>query len=330
MWMLKPSPARAIVVICLAAAQLAWAPTSFGGTVPVLKLTYSEIKLTSNDGNVFALGFMPGEVSKLYWGAGDRGAAHLYTYDSGSRTTAESTGVIPPSFLPSGLTWSPDGRQAALVRGPVLKLVGINHPNTQNLFLGTGQWGSMFWTPNHSILTACASDPGSARRLCAIDTSTGFVTALVAAGEGSVYAVGYVEGANKVIYERWDPSEAPNPVHLYSASIFSDHVGNLMPLAYPDIHSEGYVTVTPDGAYGVTIGQSSQAKSAGTDIYLGYFGSGDWVRVPSPAGWGKPAMAVLSSDHRHLVVVTTDGKTTYRLWLGDVPDKLLDLEDMLH
>jgi hypothetical protein len=313
-----------MALICVAVAQLTWLPASHADNISTATLVYREIKFTGNSGRVFALGFMPSEAGKLYWSVDQGGVAHLYTYDIGSSTVTGLTQVIPSSFLPSSFTWSPDGRQVALIRGLVLKLVGINVHTTQNLFLGVGQWGPMFWTPNHSILTACAPDARVAHKLCAIDTSTGFVTALVAPGEGSLYAMGYIEGANKLIYERWNPGEAPNPVHLYSASIFSDHVGNLIPLSYPDIRGEGYLSVTPDGSYGVTIGQLMQAKGKDPDIYLGDFSTGNWMRVPSPAGWGTPAMAVLSPDHRHLVVTTADGKGGYRMWLADVPGRLLD------
>ncbi|HEX4300768.1 MAG TPA: hypothetical protein VH327_07845 [Gammaproteobacteria bacterium] len=320
----KSFPLRAIAWACLAVAQLVWLPTVRADGIPVAPIVYKEIKLAGNSGNVFALGFMPFEAGKLYWTTDEGGMAHLYTYDLGSQAAVELDAVIPPSFLPSGFVWSPDGRQAAMIRGPALKLVGIGVRATHNLFLGTGQWGPMFWTPNRSILSACAPDAQVSRRLCAVDTSTGLVTVLAAPGEGSVYAVGYIEGVNKVIYERWNPGEAPNPVHIYSASIFSDHVGNVMPLAYPDISGQGYLTVTPDGRYGVTIGQATQAKGKISDVYLGDFSTGNWTRVSSRADWGQASMAVLSPDHRYLVVATPDGKGGYRLWLADVPDKVFD------
>lgn len=323
-------PARAIASICLAVAQLAWLPAPRADAIPTATIAFKEIELTGNDGVVTALGFVPLATGELYWVADQGGVAQLYTYDLGSQKVSELAGVIPPSFLPSGFAWSPDGRRAALVRGPVLKLASIDHRNTQDLFLGTGQWGAMFWTPNHVILTACAPDAQAARKLCAVDISTGFVTALTSSGEGSVYAVGYVEGANKLIYERWNPGEGTSPVHLYSASIFPDHVGNLAPLSYPDIHSQGYVTVTPDGVYGVTLGRASQAKTKGLDVYLSDFVTGNWMRVSSPAGWGQPVMAVLSSDHRHLVAATSADKGGYRLWLADVPADLVSRLDTMH
>lgn len=321
---LRSYPLRAIASVCLAVAQLVWVPVARPDSIPFAPLAYQEIKLAGNSGGVFTLGFMPFEAGKLYWGTDQGGVAHLYTYDLGSRTVTELNGVIPQSFLPSGFTWSPDGRQAAMTRGPVLKLVGVGNHATHDLFLGTGQWGPMFWTPNHSIFTACSPDVRVARKLCSADTSTGFVTTFAAPGEGSVYAVGYIEGANKLIYERWNPGEAPNRMHLYSASIFSDHVGNLMPLSYPDILGDGYLTVTPDGVYGVSIGKDPRAKGKSPDVYLGDFSTGNWMRVPSPADWGTPILAVFSPDHRHLVVATSDGKGGYRLWLTDVPDRLLD------
>ncbi|HEY3860066.1 MAG TPA: hypothetical protein VGM47_10715 [Gammaproteobacteria bacterium] len=319
---LRSSPSRAIAWACLAAAQFVC--MAHAGDIPTASLTYRQIKLASNSGSVFTLGFMPFNAGTLYWGAGQGGAAQLYTYDLGSQTTVELNGVIPPAALPGGFAWSPDGRQAAMVEGPVLKLVGISVHVTHNRFLGTGLWGPMFWTPNRYILTACAPDPQVPRRLCAADTDTGLVTTLSAPGEGSVYAVGYIEGANKLIYERWNPGEGPNPVHIYSASIFSDHVGNLMPLSYPDIRGEGYLTVTADGRYGITIGRLPQAKGKTSDVYLGDFSTGDWTRVRSPADWGRPAMAVLSPDHRHLVVATSDGKDGYQLWMAEVPEDLLN------
>lgn len=330
--MLKPRffPVQAIASICLAVAQLFWLPAPRAEGIPAAALAFTEIKLAGNEGTVSELGFVPLAAGKLYWTTDRGGVAQLYAYDLGSQKASELTGVIPPSFLLEGFAWSPDGRQAALIRGPVLKLVSIDRRNTQNLFLGTGQWGAMFWTPTHSILTACAPDAQTARQLCAVDTSTGFVTRLVSPGEGSVYAVGYVEGANKLIYERWNPGEGSNPVHLYSASIFSDHVGNLVPLSYPDIHSEGYVTVTPDGVYGVTLGQVSQAKIKEPDVYLGDFVTGSWMRVTSPAGWGRPVMAVLSPDHRHLVVATSTDEGGYRLWSADVPADLVSRLDVMH
>src|ERR1700733_7863585 len=210
----------AIAWACLAAAQLACLPAVHAEAAPdapLAPIAYKEIKRAANHGNVFTLGFIPFETGKLYWGTDEGGVAHLYTYDLGSQAAAELTGVIPPSFLPSGFTWSPDGRQAAITRGPVLKLVSVNVRATQNPFMGMGQWGPMFWTPNHYILTACAPDARVPRKLCSADTSTGFVTTLAAPGEGSLYAVGYIEGANKLIYERWNPGEGSNPVHLYSA-----------------------------------------------------------------------------------------------------------------
>jgi hypothetical protein len=320
--MLKPRsfPAWAISSLCLAVVQLAWLPAPRAEGIPSAAIAFREIKLTGNEGNIFALGFVPLAAGELYWAADRAGVAQLYTYDLGPQKVSDLTGVIPPSFLPSGFAWSPDGRQAALVRGPVLKVVGINVHATKNLFMGASQWGPMFWTPNHSILTACAPDAQVARKLCAADTSTGLVSTLASPGEGSVYAVGYVEGANKLIYERWNPGEGSNPVHLYSASIFSDHVGNIAPLTYPDVRGDGYVTVTPDGEYGVTLGRASQTKD--TNVYLGDFVTGNWMRLNSPAAWGRPVMAVLSPDHLHLVVATSDDKRGYRLWLTDVPDKI--------
>jgi hypothetical protein len=305
-------------------AQLAWLPVARAAAIPVAQLSFQEIKLTHANGRVFSLGFMPFDAGKLYWAVNQGAAASLYTHGLDSDTVAELSRVIPSAFVPGGFTWSPDGRQAAMARGPVLKLVGVDVRATHNLFMGTAQWGPMFWTPNHSILTACSPDPKLARKLCVVDTSTGLVTVLSAPGDGSMYAVGYVEGANKLIYERWNPGEGPNPMHLYSASIFSDHVGNLMPLGYPDIGGEGYLTVTSDGAYGVTIGRAPQAKQDASEIYLGDFSTGEWLRVPSPKDWGTPAMAVLSPDHRHLVVVTDDRKGGYRMWLANVPVKLMD------
>jgi|GEM_PF-4781411 len=321
---------RAIASICLAAAQLAWLGAPRADAIPTAAMAFREIELTSREGNVATLGFVPLATGKLYWAVERGGVAQLYTYDLASQKVSELTGVIPPSFLPSGFAWSPDGRQAALVRGSVLKLVSVDHRNTQDLFLGMGQWGAMFWTPNHFILTACAPDAQTARKLCGIDTSTGFVTTLPSPGAGSVYAVGYVEGANKLIYERWNPGEGASPVHLYSASIFSDHVGNLLPLSYPDIRSEGYVTVTPDGSYGVTLGRASQAKTQDPDVYLGDFAAGNWMRMRSPSGWGKPVMAILSPDHRQLVVATSGDKGGYRLWQADVPADLMKRLDTMH
>jgi hypothetical protein len=313
---------RAIACACFTAAQLI--ATAHAGSVPAASLDFREIKLASNSGSVFTLGFMPFDAGKLYWGTDEGGAAHLYTYDFASQAAVELNGVIPSTMQPGSFAWSPDGRQAAMAEGPLLKLVGISVRVTHNRFLGTGQWGPMFWTPNRSILTACAPDPQVPRRLCMADTDTGLVTTLAAPGEGSVYAVGYIEGANKLIYERWNPGEGPNPAHIYSASIFSDHVGNLMPLSYPDIRGEGYLTVTPDGRYGVTLGQTPQTTVKDPDVYLGDFSAGNWTRIRSPADWGRSVMAVLSPDHRHLVVVTSGGKGGYRLWSADVPDKLVD------
>jgi hypothetical protein len=314
--------ARAIACACFAATQ--YVSTAHAGSIPAASLDFQEIKLADNRGSLFALGFMPFEAGKLYWGADQGGAAHLYTHALDSDTIAELNGVVPSGFVPSGFTWSPDGRQVAMAEGPVLKLVGISVRVTHSRFLGTGQWGPMFWTPNRSILTACAPDPQVPRRLCMADTDTGLVTTLAAPGEGSVYAVGYIEGANKVIYERWNPGEGPNPAYIYSASIFSDHVGNLMPLSYPDIRGEGYLTVTPDGRYGVTLGQTPQTKVKDPDVYLGDFGAGNWTRIRPPADWGKPIMAVFSPDHRHLVVATSDDKGEYQLWMAEVPGNLLD------
>ena len=319
---LSAASLRVVASLCLGVAQLVCPSASQAEDFPTATLAYRELKLTGASGDLLTLGFAPLQAGGLYWVTDQGGVAHLYAYDLGSQEVSELPGVIPPSFLPSGFAWSPDGRRAALVRGPVLKLARIDTRATQTLFLGMGQWGAMFWTPNHTILTACAPDPQAARRLCAVDTSTGFVTTLASPGEGSVYAVGYVEGANKLIYERWNPGEAANPVHLYSASIFPDHVGNLVPLGYPDIHGEGYVTATPDGSYGITLGRAPQAKAP--DVYLGDFATGNWVRVASPAGWSKPVMAVLSPDHRHLVVATSGDKDGFRLWSADVPAGLLD------
>lgn len=328
--MLKPRsfPARVIASISLTVAQLACLPAPHADAIPTAPIAFKEIKLTGKEGDVSALGFVPLAAGELYWAVDRGGVAQLYTYDLHSQKASELTGVIPPSFLPSGFALSPDGRQVALIRGPVMKLVGIERRNTQNLFLGTGQWGAMFWTPNHLILTACAPDAQTARKLCAVDISTGFVTSLASSGEGSMYAVGYVEGANKLIYERWNPGEGMSPVHLYSASIFPDHVGNLVPLSYPDIQSEGYVTATPDGVYGVTLGRASQAKDL--DVYLGDFITGNWMRMTSPAGWGRPVMAVLSPDHRHLVAATSAGKGAYRLWWAEVPVDLMTRLDAMH
>jgi WD40 repeat protein len=319
--MLRAFPLK--MLACAWLAQLAWLPMARAGAIPVATLSFHEIKLTHDNGKVFAIGFMPFDTGKLYWAVDQGGAASLYTHALDSDTVVELNGVIPSGFVPSGFTWSPDGRQAAMARGPVLKLVGIGVRATHSLFMGTAQWGPMFWTPNRSILTACSPDPKVARKLCVVGTSTGLVTVLPAPGDGSMYAVGYIEGANKLIYERWDPGAGSNPMHLYSASIFSDHVGNLMPLSYPDIQGEGYLTVTPDGAYGVTLGRASQAKQDTSDVYLGDFSTDEWLRVPSPAASEQVSQAVLSPDHKRLVLVTSDSKGSYRLWLADVPDKLL-------
>jgi hypothetical protein len=320
--MLRVFPLK--MLACAWLAQLAWLPMARAGAIPVAPLSFHEIKLAHDSGSVFAIGFMPFDAGKLYWAVDQGSATGLYTRALDSDTVAELNGVIPSGFVPGGFTWSPDGRQAAMVRGPVLKLVGIGVRATHNLFMGTAQWGPMFWTPNRSILTACSPDPKVARKLCMVGTATGLVTVLSAPGDGSMYAVGYIEGANKLIYERWNPGEGSNPMHLYSASIFSDHVGNLMPLSYPDIEGEGYLTVTPDGVYGATIGRDPQAKEKTPDIYLGDFNTDEWMRVPSPKDWGTPATAVLSPDHRHLVVATSDGKGGYRMWLANVPVNLMD------
>ncbi len=294
-----------------------------GAAIPTASLSYQEIKPAAGIGKVFALGFMPSDKAKLYWGVDDGGAGHLYIYDPATQTLKQMLGVIPGALSPTGFVWSPDGRQAAVASGALLKVIDLNSHAVHNRFLGTeGQWGAMFWTPNHSILSACAPDQHAARRLCAADTASGLVTVLAVPGSGSVEPVGYIEGANKVIYERWAPDESPQPEHVYSASINSDHVSKLAPLSYPAISSDGNLSVTPDGEYGVAIGKSS-AKDQALDLYLGNLNDGTWVRTPSPADWGTPVMAVLSADHRHLVAVTSDGKGGYRLWLAELPDKAL-------
>jgi hypothetical protein len=292
--------------------------------IPTTGLDYQEIKLTAKSGKVFALGFMPSEPAKLYWAVNVDGAGHLYTYDLSTQAVKEMLGAIPGTLSPTGLTWSPDGRQAAIAGGPALKLVDLNTHAVHNRFLGTeGQWGGMFWTPNHSIISACAPDRQSSRRLCAVDTANGLVTVLATPGSGSVQAVGYIEGANRIIYERWAPDEAPQPEHVYSASIYPDHVGKLLPLSYPAISSDGDLSVTADGEYGAAIGKLT-ANDRTADVYVGDLINGNWVHVPSPADWGKPVRAMLSVDHRHLAVVSADEKGGYRLWLAEVPGKSLN------
>ncbi|HEY3859493.1 MAG TPA: hypothetical protein VGM47_07780 [Gammaproteobacteria bacterium] len=297
---------------CIAAAATS-------ATIPTTALEYREVKLTDHAGGVFALGFMPFNAGKFYWGSSEGGAGHLHVYDLVALTAKEMFGVIPASVAPTGFAWSPDGRHAAISQISLLRLMDINTHAVHSLFLGgQGQVGGMFWTPNHTIITSCAPAEHAPRRLCVVDTVRGLVTVLAVPDEGSVIAMGYIEGANKLIYENAATKVAAVQLHL--GSVYADRVGNVISLSYPDIGSDGNLAVTLDGAYGVAIGQQGQSKSS--DIYLGDLDTGDWVRIPSPSDWGQPVMTALSPDHAHLLVASLDGKGGYRLWLADVPAKL--------
>ncbi|HEY4127495.1 MAG TPA: hypothetical protein VGN70_05580 [Gammaproteobacteria bacterium] len=290
-------------------------------TPQTASLDYRQIKLSDHSGYVFALGFMPLDAGKFYWGSAEGGAGHLHVYDMATQTAKEMFGVIPGSMVPASFAWSPDGRHAVVSKITFLRLVDINIHSVHNLFLGgQGQVGRMFWTPNHSIITSCASDANGARRLCVVDTKGGLVTALSVPDAGSTVAIAYIEGANKLVYGN-RVSQA-GPVQFYLGSVYSDRVGNVIPLSHPDIDSDGNLTVTSDGEYGVAIGQARSDKAASSDIYLGDLNTGTWTRIPSSPDWGKPVMAAMSPDHLHLLVVSLDGKDSYRLWLADVPAKL--------
>jgi Tol biopolymer transport system component len=294
--------------------------------IPTVSLSYKEIKLTDHGGGLFALGFMPSYPGILYWGTYDGGSGHLYTYDPSKQIAKEMLRVIPGNVVPIGFTWSPDGRQAAISEGQVLKLLDINTHAANNLFMGGQvQSGAMFWTPNHTIIASCTPAAHAVRLLCVIDTVRGLVTVLTAPNGDSAEPAGYIEGANKLIVAQWVPEKGPLP-QVYLASIYPDRLGNLVPLSYPGISSDGNLTVTPDGEYGAVIGKPA-AKDPTLDVYLGDLSSGHWVRVPSPADWGKPSRAMLSPDHKHLVVASLDDKGGYRLWMADVPDKLLGAQD---